>query len=99
MPRLPVGGGEPRLKNLQVRMKTAVQGPAACPDSLSRREVEVLRLLAEGLSNEQVGGSLFISPYTVANHIQRILEKTGTANRTEAAVYAVRRGLTVPPRP
>jgi DNA-binding CsgD family transcriptional regulator len=86
-----------RLKKMQERMKTAGPGPAAFPDSLSKREVDVLRLLAEGLSNDQIGASLFISPYTVANHVQRILEKTGAANRTEAAVYAVRRGLTVPP--
>jgi predicted ATPase/DNA-binding CsgD family transcriptional regulator len=69
------------------------------PDSLSEREVDVLRLLAEGLSNAQIGDRLFISLHTVASHVQKILEKTRTANRTEAAMYAVRFGLkgTKPP--
>ncbi len=65
----------------------------AYPDSLSEREVEVLRLLAAGLSNALIGDRLFISPNTVANHVQKILEKTATANRTEAAMYAVRHRL------
>jgi DNA-binding CsgD family transcriptional regulator/tetratricopeptide (TPR) repeat protein len=68
-------------------------GPAA---SLSRRETEVIRLLAEGLSNEQIGHKLFISPHTVANHVQKILEKTQSSNRTDAAIYAVRHAL-IPP--
>jgi DNA-binding CsgD family transcriptional regulator/tetratricopeptide (TPR) repeat protein len=68
----------------------------AYPDALSEREVEVIRLLAEGLSNALIGDKLFISPYTVANHVQKILEKTGSANRTEAAIYAVRHRLLEP---
>ena len=63
------------------------------PDSLSEREVEVLRLLSQGLSNAQIGGRLFISLHTVANHVQSILGKTGAANRTEAATYAIRHHL------
>jgi DNA-binding CsgD family transcriptional regulator len=74
------------------------RGPEAggAPGSLSRRELDVLRLLTGGLSNEQIGDRLFISPHTVANHVQRILEKTGTSNRTDAAVFAVRHGLALP---
>jgi predicted ATPase/DNA-binding CsgD family transcriptional regulator len=64
------------------------------PDALSKREVDVLRLLAAGFSNHEIGARLFISTHTVANHIRSILAKTGSANRTEAAAYAVRRGLT-----
>lgn len=63
------------------------------PDSLSEREVEVLRLISQGLSNILIGERLFISPHTVANHVRSILEKTGAANRTEAAAYATRHGL------
>lgn len=89
--------GLPRLlestAELQKRLLQHKSVPPAYPDSLSEREVEVLRLLAEGLSNALIGGRLFISPYTVANHVQKILEKTGTANRTEAAIYAVRHRL------
>ena len=63
------------------------------PDGLSAREVEILRLVARGLSNREIGGSLFISEHTVANHMRSILRKTECANRTEAASYAHRRGL------
>jgi DNA-binding CsgD family transcriptional regulator/tetratricopeptide (TPR) repeat protein len=89
--------GLPRLtERLQELQKHLVQSRPVSPpypDSLSEREVEVLRLLAEGLSNAQIGDRLFISLHTVASHVQKILEKTGTVNRTEAALYAVRCGL------
>ncbi len=58
------------------------------PDGLTEREVEVLRLLAEGLSNRAIGERLFISTNTAANHVRSILIKTGAANRTQAAMYA-----------
>jgi DNA-binding CsgD family transcriptional regulator/tetratricopeptide (TPR) repeat protein len=63
------------------------------PDALSAREAEVLRLVARGLSNREIGAELFISEHTAANHIRSILRKTGCANRTEAAAYAISRGL------
>ncbi|WP_163645930.1 helix-turn-helix transcriptional regulator [Mycobacterium conspicuum] len=58
------------------------------PDGLTDREVEVLRLLAAGLSNRAIGERLFISTNTAANHVRSILLKTGAANRTQAAMYA-----------
>ena len=58
------------------------------PDGLTEREVEVLRLLAEGLSNRAIGERLYISTNTAANHVRSILIKTGAANRTQAAMYA-----------
>lgn len=58
------------------------------PDGLTDREVEVLRLLAEGLSNRAIGERLCISTNTAANHVRNILIKTGAANRTQAAMYA-----------
>ncbi|HEY1544806.1 MAG TPA: LuxR C-terminal-related transcriptional regulator, partial [Xanthobacteraceae bacterium] len=58
------------------------------PDGLTDREVEVLRLLAEGLSNRAIGERLYISTNTAANHVRNILIKTGAANRTQAAMYA-----------
>ena len=60
---------------------------------LSQREVEVLHLLAVGKSNREIADALCISLNTVATHVRNILTKTGTANRTEAAAYALRRGL------
>jgi DNA-binding CsgD family transcriptional regulator/tetratricopeptide (TPR) repeat protein len=62
-------------------------------DDLSQREVEVLHLLAAGKSNREIADILCISLNTVATHVRNILTKTGTANRTEAAAYALRRGL------
>ncbi|MGZ4165488.1 MAG: ATP-binding protein [Solirubrobacteraceae bacterium] len=63
------------------------------PDDLSWREVDVLRLVAAGLSNREIGLELSISGHTVANHVRSILRKTGAANRTEAAGYAHRNAL------
>ena len=66
----------------------------AYPDGLSGREVEVLRLIAAGNSNQQIADALFISPSTVAHHVTSILTKTDSSNRAEAATYAGRQGLT-----
>jgi DNA-binding NarL/FixJ family response regulator len=63
------------------------------PDGLSAREVDVLRLIAAGNSNQQIADALFISPSTVAHHVTSILTKTDSANRAEAATYASRNGL------
>ena len=67
---------------------------AALPGGLSPREAQILNLVAEGLSNRQLGSRLSISEHTAANHVRNILRKTGCANRTEAATYAHRTGLT-----
>ena len=63
------------------------------PDGLSAREIQILSLVARGLSNREIGTALIISEHTVANHIRSILRKTDCANRTEAASYAHRHGL------
>jgi DNA-binding CsgD family transcriptional regulator len=63
------------------------------PDALSQREVEVLRLMALGKSNRDIADELVISLRTVVHHVTSILNKTGTANRTEATAYAARHGL------
>ena len=67
--------------------------PAELPDGLSAREAEILRLVARGMSNREIGQALFISEHTAANHIRNILRKTGCVNRTEAASYAHRHSL------
>jgi len=66
---------------------------ASLPDGLSAREIGVLRLVAQGRSNREIGAELYISEHTVANHIRGILRKTTCANRTEATAYAYRRGI------
>jgi DNA-binding CsgD family transcriptional regulator len=60
---------------------------------LSAREVEVLRLLASGRSNQQIADELVISLNTVRRHVSNVFDKTGVANRTEAAVYARNHGI------
>lgn len=61
---------------------------AACPDGLTVREVEVLRLVAGGLSNAEIGSALFIAETTVKTHINNAFAKIGVRNRTAAAAYA-----------
>jgi DNA-binding CsgD family transcriptional regulator len=62
-------------------------------EKLSQRELDVLRLIAAGKSNQQIAAELVISLNTVLRHVSSILSKTGSANRTEAAVYAHRNDL------
>jgi DNA-binding CsgD family transcriptional regulator len=68
----------------------AKSGPRAA-DRLTRREVEVLRLVATGLTNAEIARRLFISPKTVEHHLTRIYDKLDVQSRTEAAAFAARR--------
>ncbi len=63
------------------------------PAGLTQREVEVLRLLARGLSNREIAERLVISPKTVGNHAEHIYGKIGCSNRAAAALFAMRHGL------
>ena len=78
---------------LQEKGGAAAGAPTAYPDGLTQREVEVLRLLVVGKSNQDVAAELVISINTVGNHVRSILNKTNSANRTEAATYAAQKGL------
>jgi two-component system, NarL family, response regulator LiaR len=71
----------------------ASQAPAP-PDNLTERELEVLRLIAAGLNNRQIADRLVISEKTVKTHVSSILGKLRVEDRTQAAVYALRHGLT-----
>jgi DNA-binding CsgD family transcriptional regulator len=82
------------MPTLLARVRTlAPVSSSPLPDGLSIRELDVLRLMARGLSNREIGATLFISEHTAANHVRGILRKTACANRTQAAAYAYRRGL------
>jgi DNA-binding CsgD family transcriptional regulator len=61
--------------------------------NLTRREVEVLRLLCQRKTNDEIAAELFISPKTVGHHVSNVLGKLGAANRREAAAIAARVGL------
>jgi DNA-binding NarL/FixJ family response regulator len=62
-------------------------------ESLSEREIEVLRQVANGVRNRDIGTRLFITEATVKAHIKHIMEKLGASDRTEAVTIAVRRGV------
>jgi DNA-binding NarL/FixJ family response regulator len=63
------------------------------PAGLTAREVEVLRLLAQGLSNKDIAARLVITPKTAGNHIEHIYSKIGATNRTAASLFAMQHGL------
>jgi two-component system, NarL family, response regulator LiaR len=69
-------------------------GDPPTPDPLTEREVEVLQLVAQGISNQEIAERLVISEATVRTHIGNILNKLHLANRVQAALYALRKGLT-----
>ena len=88
--QLPARAGELR------RVATTMANRVATPDPdipLTQRETQVLRHMALGLSNKEIAQSLTISVETVKEHVQNILRKIAVTDRTQAAVWAVRRGL------
>jgi predicted ATPase/DNA-binding NarL/FixJ family response regulator len=87
-----MAGLEARVAALREEAARA-PGRARYPAGLSHREVEVLRLVAAGRGNREIAEALFVSHNTVANHVRSILTKTNTANRAEAAAFAVQHAL------
>jgi DNA-binding NarL/FixJ family response regulator len=86
----------PRVASVLLeRVREAGERPTHDPATaeLSDREREILRLIAEGCDNAEIGRRLSISPKTVKNHVSSLLAKLQMENRIQAAVYAVRRGL------
>lgn len=81
---------DPRIATRVLRAQ-ASQQPADPP--LSQRELEVLRLLVDGLSNQQMADRLCLSIETVRTHVRHITEKMAVSDRTQAAVKALRKGL------
>jgi DNA-binding NarL/FixJ family response regulator len=80
------------LARVRIRLPRVVEEAPLASD-LTKRELEVLRLLSEGLSQKEIASSLVISSKTVAAHIQHILGKLGVHSRAQAVAHAYRRGL------
>ena len=74
------------------RLMREVRAPDS-PEALTEREIDVLRLLAQGQANKQIAGNLQIGEKTVKTHVSNILAKLSVPSRTQAALYAVRIGL------
>jgi DNA-binding NarL/FixJ family response regulator len=77
-------------------LERAQSGEATPKDPLSPRELEVVKLIAEGHTSEEIAGKLFISKKTVDRHRANVLEKLGMRNRVELTRYAIRRGIVEP---
>jgi len=81
------------------KLMLELQRPSDLPpteEPLTEREMDVLRLVAQGLTNQEIAKSLVIGVGTVRTHVSNILAKLHLANRTQAALYALREGLTPP---
>ena len=76
------------------RIEAPPPAAPAYPDGITRREVEVLLLIAAGKTNREIADTLFISPNTVGHHVGNLLSKTNSSNRAELATYAARHALT-----
>lgn len=75
------------------RLMREVHSPDVPKESLTARELEVLKMLAQGRSNKEISSSLTIGEQTVKTHVSHILDKLGVPSRTQAALYAIRIGL------
>ena len=98
-----------QIRALAERARIPLQSPAAAapdappsagvpaPYGLTARELAVLRLVAAGRTNAEIGAELYISPKTAGVHVSNILRKLGVSGRVQAAAWAERAGLLGPP--
>jgi DNA-binding NarL/FixJ family response regulator len=80
----------------QQRPAPVPENKVTLPDSLTSRELEILALIAGGLTNSQIAARLFISPLTCKSHVSRILTKLDARDRTQLVVIAYESGLVKP---
>jgi two-component system, NarL family, response regulator DevR len=80
----------------QIRKGTVVTEEDRIAQRLSERELKVLDLIADGMTNREIGEALFLSEKTVKHHVSDILAKLGLSRRVEAAAFAIRRAATKP---
>ncbi|HEV3102392.1 MAG TPA: response regulator transcription factor [Candidatus Dormibacteraeota bacterium] len=81
------------VANRVVEMLTGTTTPKEFYDGLTAREVEILKMLASGMANKQIAFKLKISDKTVRNHVSNMYEKLNIFDRSQAVLYAVRKGL------
>jgi len=95
-----VSRGEPSLHpSIAIKVLQELRRPAEktpTPNSLTAREVDVLRLIAKGMSNREIATQLTTTVATVKTHVSSILSKLHLANRVQAALYAISEGVTLP---
>lgn len=85
---------DPSITNTVVReLNRPASPPAPPPDQLTLREIDVIQQIAKGRTNQQIGAELGVSERTVSTHVSNILTKLKLENRTQAALYALRTGL------
>jgi NarL family two-component system response regulator LiaR len=93
-----VNRGEPSLHPIVAKMVLQEIGQPVkqplTPEPLTQREVDIIRLVAQGLSNRQIADQLVIGEATVRTHVGNVLNKLHLANRVQATLYALREGLT-----
>jgi two-component system, NarL family, response regulator LiaR len=93
-----VNRGEPSLHPIVAKMVLEEIGQPVkqplTPEPLTQREVDIIRLVAQGLSNRQIADQLVIGEATVRTHVGNVLNKLHLANRVQATLYALREGLT-----
>ncbi|AZN39910.1 response regulator [Paenibacillus albus] len=84
----------PELSTAETHMaKVSSTSAGARKERLTRKEQEVLQLIARGRSNKEIGEALFITEKTVKTHVSHLFDKLGLTDRTQAAIYAVKQGL------
>lgn len=84
------------VANRVLDMLTGAVTPKEFYDGLTPREIEILKLVATGMANKQIAYKLQISEKTVRNHVSNMYEKLGIYDRSQAVLYAVRKGLVEP---